>query len=63
MAGRYDTMMFTERSEDMTEKVGTTQRQPSGMGDPKEFADMVVKVIGDDDINGQWVRLNAAKNK
>ncbi len=43
MAGRYDTMMFAERSTDMTEKVGTTQRQPSGMGDPKEFADMVTK--------------------
>jgi NAD(P)-dependent dehydrogenase (short-subunit alcohol dehydrogenase family) len=63
MAGRYDTLMFTERSEDMTEKVGTTQRQPSGMGDPKEFAEMVAKVIADDDINGQWVRLSAAKNK
>jgi NAD(P)-dependent dehydrogenase (short-subunit alcohol dehydrogenase family) len=63
MAGRYDTMMFTERSEDVTQKVGTTQRKPSGMGDPAEFADMVRKVIEDDEINGQWVRLSAAKTK
>jgi NAD(P)-dependent dehydrogenase (short-subunit alcohol dehydrogenase family) len=63
MAGRYDTAMFTERSEDVTQKVGTTQRQPAGMGDPAEFADMVRKVIEDDEINGQWVRLSAAKNK
>jgi NAD(P)-dependent dehydrogenase (short-subunit alcohol dehydrogenase family) len=62
MAGRYDTAMFTERSEDVTQKVGTTQRQPAGMGDPAEFADMVRKVIEDDEINGQWVRLSAAKN-
>ncbi len=63
MAGRYDTMMFAERSEDMTEKVGSHQRQPAGMGDPAEFADMVRKVIEDDEINGQWVRLAAAKSK
>ena len=63
MAGRYDTTMFTERSNDMTEKVGTKQRQPSGMGDPVEFADMVRKVIEDDEINGQWVRLSTAKSK
>lgn len=63
MAGRYDTAMFTERSEDVTQKVGTKQRTPAGMGDPAEFADMVRKVIEDDEINGQWVRLSAAKNK
>jgi NAD(P)-dependent dehydrogenase (short-subunit alcohol dehydrogenase family) len=63
MAGRYDTAMFTGRSEDVTQKVGTVQRDPSGMGDPKEFADTVRKVIEDDDINGQWVRLSSAKNK
>jgi NAD(P)-dependent dehydrogenase (short-subunit alcohol dehydrogenase family) len=63
MSGRYDTLMFTERSEDFTQKVGTTQRQPAGMEDPKEFADMVRKVIEDDEINGQWVRLSSAKSK
>lgn len=63
MAGRYDTAMFTERSTDMTEKVGVKQRQPAGMTDPAEFADMVMKVIADDDINGQWMRLSAAKTK
>jgi NAD(P)-dependent dehydrogenase (short-subunit alcohol dehydrogenase family) len=62
MAGRYDTDMFTARSEDVTQKVGTTQRDTSGMTDPKEFADTVRKVIEDDDINGQWVRLSGAKN-
>jgi NAD(P)-dependent dehydrogenase (short-subunit alcohol dehydrogenase family) len=63
MAGRYDTVMFTERSEDVTQKVGTKQRQPAEMSDPGEFADMVRKVIEDDDINGQWVRLSGAKSK
>jgi NAD(P)-dependent dehydrogenase (short-subunit alcohol dehydrogenase family) len=63
MAGRYDTVMFTDRSEDVTQKVGTKQRQPAEMSDPGEFADMVRKVIEDDDINGQWVRLSGAKTK
>jgi NAD(P)-dependent dehydrogenase (short-subunit alcohol dehydrogenase family) len=63
MAGRYDTVMFTERSEDVTQKVGTKQRQPADMADPREFADMVRKVIEDDEINGQWVRLSGAKSK
>jgi NAD(P)-dependent dehydrogenase (short-subunit alcohol dehydrogenase family) len=63
MAGRYDTVMFTDRSEDVTQKVGTKQRQPAEMSDPGEFADMVRKVIEDDDINGQWVRLSGAKSK
>jgi NAD(P)-dependent dehydrogenase (short-subunit alcohol dehydrogenase family) len=62
MAGRYDTNMFTARSEDVTQKVGTTQRDAGGMTDPVEFADTVRKVIEDDDINGQWVRLSGAKN-
>jgi NAD(P)-dependent dehydrogenase (short-subunit alcohol dehydrogenase family) len=62
MAGRYDTNMFTGRSEDVTQKVGTVQREASGMADPTEFADTVRKVIEDDDINGQWVRLSGAKN-
>jgi NAD(P)-dependent dehydrogenase (short-subunit alcohol dehydrogenase family) len=62
MAGRYDTNMFIGRSEDVTVKIGTTQRDASGMTDPKEFADTVRKVIEDDDINGQWVRLSGAKN-
>lgn len=62
MAGRYDTNMFTARSEDVTQKVGTTQRDANGMTDPVEFADTVRKVIEDDEINGQWVRLSGAKN-
>ncbi len=62
MAGRYDTNMFTGRSEDVTQKVRTVQQETNGMGDPLEFADTVRKVIEDDDINGQWVRLSAAKN-
>jgi NAD(P)-dependent dehydrogenase (short-subunit alcohol dehydrogenase family) len=62
MAGRYDTNMFTARSEDVTQKVGTVQQEANGMGDPVEFADTVRKVIEDDEINGQWVRLSGAKN-
>ncbi|MEJ2229529.1 MAG: SDR family oxidoreductase [Alphaproteobacteria bacterium] len=63
MSGRYDTAMFTERSEDMTEKVGTHKRDPEGLADPNEFADLVMRIIEDDDINGQWVRMNAASKK
>lgn len=62
MAGRYDTAMFTGRSEDVTQKVGTIQREVDGMADPAEFAETVRKVIEDDDINGQWVRMSGAKN-
>lgn len=61
MSGRYDTVMFAERSEDMTERVGAKERDPAGMADPGEFADTVLKVIADDEINGQWVRMSSAK--
>lgn len=63
MAGRYDTVMFTERSLDTTQKVRTTEQNPSGLADPKEFADMVRNIVEDDEINGQWIRLSGAKNK
>jgi NAD(P)-dependent dehydrogenase (short-subunit alcohol dehydrogenase family) len=63
MSGRYDTDMFAERSEDMTQKIKASQRVASGVADPKEFADTVLKMIADDDINGQWVRMSAAKTK
>ncbi len=63
MSGRYDTAMFTERSEDMTEKVGTHKRDPEGLADANEFADLVLRIIEDDDINGQWVRMSSASSK
>lgn len=62
MPGRYDTMMFTERSEDIRQSNQTTQQQVPGMSDPAEFADMVVKLCEDDQYNGQVIRLSAAKN-
>jgi NAD(P)-dependent dehydrogenase (short-subunit alcohol dehydrogenase family) len=63
MSGRYDTPMFTERSTDMTERVGSHERDPAGMADPSEFADTVMKMIADDDVNGQWVRMSSARAK
>jgi NAD(P)-dependent dehydrogenase (short-subunit alcohol dehydrogenase family) len=63
MSGRYDTDMFAERSEDMTQKIKASQRDASGVADPNEFADTVLKMIADDDINGQWVRMSGAKTK
>jgi NAD(P)-dependent dehydrogenase (short-subunit alcohol dehydrogenase family) len=63
MAGRYDTAMFAERSLDMTQKVRTHEREDTNLGDPKEFADAIRRVIADDEINGQWIRLSGAKNK
>ena len=63
MSGRYDTDMFAERSEDMTQKIKASQRDARGVADPKEFADTVLKMIADDDINGQWVRMSAARTK
>jgi NAD(P)-dependent dehydrogenase (short-subunit alcohol dehydrogenase family) len=63
MSGRFDTDMFAERSEDMTQKIKATQRDVSGVADPKEFADTVMRMIADDDINGQWVRMSTAKTK
>ena len=62
MSGRYDTADFAERSEDMTQKIKTTEHDPSVLADPKEFSETVLKVIGDDEINGQWVRMKSAKN-
>lgn len=61
MAGRYDTALFAAPSEDATEKIGATKRTPAGLGDPDEFAETVVNVINDDNINGQWVRMAGAK--
>ncbi len=63
MSGRYDTAMFAERSEDMTQKIKANERDPGTVADPKEFADTVLRMISDDDINGQWVRMSAAKTK
>jgi NAD(P)-dependent dehydrogenase (short-subunit alcohol dehydrogenase family) len=61
MSGRYDTAMFTERSEDATQKVEAVQKSPEGLADPREFADAVKRIVENDDINGQWVRLSGAK--
>jgi len=63
MAGRFDTAMFTERSEDMTQKIETHEEDPSGLADPAEFADTMLRVIDDDSINGQWVRTSSAKQR
>lgn len=61
MAGRYDTALFAARSEDSSQKLQISQRAPAGMGDPHEFADAVQRIILDDDLNGQWIRLSSAK--
>ncbi len=63
MSGRFDTAMFAERSEDMTQKVRAAEKDTDGLADPSEFADMVLKIISDDEINGQWVRMSGAKTK
>lgn len=63
MSGRYDTAMFAERSEDMTQKIQATEQDSSVLADAGEFADLVLKVVGDDEINGQWVRMNSAKTR
>jgi NAD(P)-dependent dehydrogenase (short-subunit alcohol dehydrogenase family) len=63
MSGRWDTAMFAERSEDMTQKIKAIERDASGIADPTEFADTVMRMIADDDINGQWVRMSTAKTK
>lgn len=63
MSGRYDTAMFAERSEDMTQKIETQEMDKDVLADPEEFADIVLRVIGDDQINGQWVRMESAKKK
>ena len=61
MSGLYDTPIFAERSEDMTMKVQTTEMDESVIADPKEFAETVLKVIDDDALNGQWVRMKSAR--
>lgn len=63
MSGRYDTAMFAERSEDMTQKIETQEMDKGVLADPEEFADIVLRVIGDDQLNGQWVRMKSAHNK
>jgi len=63
MSGRYDTQMFAERSEDMTQKVGAEEQDESVLANPAEFADLVLNVVSDDSINGQWVRMKGAKQR
>lgn len=63
MSGRYDTAMFAERSEDMVQKIQTTEQSDNVLADPNEFADIVLRVIGDDEINGQWVRMKSAQKQ
>jgi NAD(P)-dependent dehydrogenase (short-subunit alcohol dehydrogenase family) len=63
MSGRYDTAMLAERSEDMTQKIQTQEMDKSVLADPDEFAELVLNVIRDDQINGQWVRMKSAQNK
>jgi NAD(P)-dependent dehydrogenase (short-subunit alcohol dehydrogenase family) len=63
MSGRYDTAVFAERSEDMTQKLATTEQDASVLADPAEFAETVLRVIADDEINGQWVRMASAKSR
>jgi NAD(P)-dependent dehydrogenase (short-subunit alcohol dehydrogenase family) len=61
MPGRYDTLMFTQRSEDTRQTVGTTQHDSSGLSDPQEFAEMVLRVCQDDQVTGECIRLNGAR--
>ena len=63
MSGRYDTAIFAERSEDMTQKIQTSEMDPSVLADPAEFAETVLNVIRDDTINGQWVRMKSARSR
>ncbi len=63
MSGRYDTADFAQRSEDMTQKIKTTEMDSSVLADPNEFAETVLRVIADDEVNGQWVRMNSAKHR
>jgi NAD(P)-dependent dehydrogenase (short-subunit alcohol dehydrogenase family) len=61
MAGRYDTALFATPSDDSAQTLHTAKRSPTGMGDPREFADAVRHIVTDDEMNGQWVRLSGAK--
>jgi NAD(P)-dependent dehydrogenase (short-subunit alcohol dehydrogenase family) len=61
MPGRYDTMMFTDRGRATMQATGTKQKNPAGMSDPDEFADMVVRICQDDEVTGETIRLNGAK--
>lgn len=63
MSGRYDTAMFVERSEDMTQKIAAEEKDESVLADPDEFGEIVLRIIGDDQINGQWVRMKSAQKK
>lgn len=61
MPGRYDTMMFTGRSENVTQVVGATQQKPAGFSDPAEFAAKVVELCENEEYNGQCIRLSGAR--
>ncbi len=60
MPGLFHTPMFDALSEEVQEALGAGVPFPQRLGDPKEFASLVLHIIDNDMLNGENIRLDGA---
>ena len=58
--GIFSTPMVDGLSEEVQNKLGSSVPFPSRLGEPKEFADLVVQIIENTMLNGEVIRLDGA---
>lgn len=58
--GIFSTPMVDGLSEEVQSKLGSSVPFPSRLGEPKEFADLVVQIIENTMLNGEVIRLDGA---
>ncbi|WP_417584675.1 SDR family NAD(P)-dependent oxidoreductase [Pelagibacterium sp.] len=58
--GLFLTPLLEELPEDAIEALGQSIPNPSRLGRPDEFADLVLTMVGNDYLNGEVVRLDGA---
>jgi len=60
MPGLFHTPMFDGLAEEVQEALGASIPFPPRLGDPKEFASLVLHIIDNDMLNGENIRLDGA---
>jgi len=58
--GIFATPMVDGLPEEVQNKLGSSVPFPSRLGEPKEFADLVVQIIENTMLNGEVIRLDGA---
>ena len=60
MPGLFSTPMFESVPEEFRRSLEAGIPFPSRLGRPEEYADLVRSIIGNDMLNGEWIRLDGA---